>query len=280
MPIIDVQVHAYEANRPERPWLGKLHGPAHVTGDEMIAAMDATGIDGAIIVSPFNLYGFDASYAQAVYAAHPSRFRVVKPVDAADPLVGEIIKAWSAEKEAVGIRILLNLATSTDPADPGLNRALAAAARSNMPVNMLIWGRVDQALALAAKNPDTVMIIDHLGLDQPFDRPAPAQPWANLPKILSFAEYPNVRIKISGACTLSHEPYPFNDIWEPILKIIDAFGIDRCMWGTDWTRATAFLTFEQGVDPFRSTTRLSETDRAKLMGGTVEQVYKWTLSDQ
>jgi len=35
------------------------------------------------------------------------------------------------------------------------------------------------------------------------------------------------------------------------------------------------LTYEQGVAPFRDTTRLSEEDKAKLMGGTLEKVYKW-----
>src|SRR4051794_25785028 len=71
MPIVDVQVHAYERNHPGRPWVGHIAGPEHVTGDEMVAAMNAVGVDGAILVSPFALYGFDASYAIEVGAAHP-----------------------------------------------------------------------------------------------------------------------------------------------------------------------------------------------------------------
>ena len=47
MPTIDVQVHAYERNRPGRPWVGVLRGPPQVTGDDMVAAMDAVGVDGA-----------------------------------------------------------------------------------------------------------------------------------------------------------------------------------------------------------------------------------------
>ena len=55
MRVIDVQVHAYEHNHPGRPWVGELHGPASANGAEMVAAMDAVGVDGAIIVSTFNL---------------------------------------------------------------------------------------------------------------------------------------------------------------------------------------------------------------------------------
>jgi len=63
MMTIDCQVHAYERNHPGRPWAGHLAGPPHVTGDEMVAAMDAVGVDGALLVSPFSLYQYDASYA-------------------------------------------------------------------------------------------------------------------------------------------------------------------------------------------------------------------------
>jgi L-fuconolactonase len=47
------------------------------------------------------------------------------------------------------------------------------------------------------------------------------------------------------------------------------------MWGTDWTRAVALLTYAQGVQAFRLTDRLSDSDRAALMGGTPQRVYDW-----
>ena len=70
-PTIDSQVHAYERNRPERPWNGFLQGPDEVTGDDMVAAMDAVGIDGALLVSPFSMYRYDASYALEVLRPGP-----------------------------------------------------------------------------------------------------------------------------------------------------------------------------------------------------------------
>src|SRR4051795_9629688 len=95
MLTIDAQVHAYERNHPGRPWQGHLAGPEEVTGDQMVAAMDAVGVDGAILVSPFSLYRFDASYAQEVRAKHPDRFALVKPVDPNDPAVADTIAAWA-----------------------------------------------------------------------------------------------------------------------------------------------------------------------------------------
>jgi predicted TIM-barrel fold metal-dependent hydrolase len=276
MPIIDSQVHAYERNHPGRPWAAVLHGPLEVTGDQMVAAMDAVGVDGAILVSPFTMYRFDASYALEVHTRHPGRFGLVKPLDVSDPAVGDTVAAWAKTPGAVGVRIMMNRDVSTDPADPGVNGVLAAAGRHSLPVNLLAWGRLDQAGQLAARNPSTQLVIDHLGLQQPFEPPPPAQPWADLPNVLALAAHPNIAIKISGACTLSREPFPYRDIWDPLRRIFDAFGLDRCLWGTDWTRAVGLLTYAQGVDAFRVTDRLSDADRATLMGGALERVYKWS----
>src|SRR3984885_10889807 len=155
MAIIDVQVHAYECNHPGRPWAGHIAGPDHVTGDEMVLAMNAVGVDAAILVSPFSLYRYDPSYAVRVYAAHPTRFRLIKPVDTTNTGVSDVIAEWTAAKGSVAIRVFLNQETSPDPADPGINRALAAAAKHSLPVNLACSRRLEHVDGLAARNSDT-----------------------------------------------------------------------------------------------------------------------------
>lgn len=278
MPTIDVQVHVYERNHPGRPWAAVLHGPAEVTGDQMIAAMDEVGVDGAIMVSPYTQYRYDASYALDVRNKHPGRFAVVKPVDPTDPRVADTITAWKTTPGAVGIRIMMAAGPLVAPEDPGVNRVLEAAARHSLPVNVLSWGRLQQIAPLAARHPNTRIVIDHLGLVQPFEPPKPAEPWAELPTLLALAAHANVVVKISGAGTLSQRAFPYEDIWDPLRRIIDAFGIDRCMWGTDWTRAVEFLTYKEGVEAFRVTDCLSDSERNTLMGGTLQQVYGWAPS--
>src|SRR3954453_12049805 len=119
MLTIDSQVHAYERDHPGRPWIGVLRGPPEVTGDDMVAAMDAVGVDGALLVSPFAMYRYDASYALEVYKAHPRRFGLIKPVAPTDPEVAETIRDWSAIEGTVGVRIMMRDGVSTDAADPG-----------------------------------------------------------------------------------------------------------------------------------------------------------------
>src|SRR2546428_355973 len=173
MATIDSQVHSYEANTPKRPWHSVPNWPDHVTGDEMVAALDA-------------------------------------------------------------------------------------------------------GAALIDRHPDTRFIIDHLGIMQPRTPPVAPQPWADLPKVLDLARRRNAVIKVSGACTLSREPYPFPDIWDPLARVFDAWGFERCLWGTDWTRAFAVVNYEQAVEPFRQTDRLSDSERAMLMGGACAKAYRWS----
>ena len=275
--IIDSQVHAYEANTPKRPWATVPNWPPHVTGDEMVAAMDKVGVDGAIFISSFSMYQYDASYAVEVQRRHPNRMAIVKPVDAANPALDEVVAEWKKTPGTVGIRIMM----TRDPgrvlaSDADLDRVARAAVKYDFPLNVLCWGNLDSGMALIDRNPDTRFILDHLGLLQPRQPPAPPEPWAELPKVLALAKRKNVVIKISGACTLSREPYPFDDIWDPLKRIFDAWGFERCLWGTDWTRAFAVVNYENAVKPFLETKVLSESERAMLMGGACARAYGWS----
>jgi L-fuconolactonase len=275
-PIIDAQVHAYERDRPERPWVGILPGPTEVTGDDMVTAMDAVGVDGALLVSPWTTYRYDASYAREVHARHPGRFGLIKPFDASSPDVGDEVAEWAQTPGAVGARIVLLEQATPAPTDPGLARILVASAEHGLPVNILCWDKLDLFSAIARRFPHTQLVLDHLGLRQHFVPPAPVDPFAALEDVIALARFDNVAIKISGACTLSREPYPYPDLWDPLCRLFEAFGFARCLWGTDWTRAVAFLSFEHAVEAFRSCTRLSDSERAALMGGSLMRIYRWS----
>ena len=164
MPIIDSQVHVYAANTPERPWFKVPPWPDHVTGDEMVAAMDALGVDGAIFVSAFSMYRYDASYAVEVQNAHPGRFALVKPVDPTDPAVAEVISEWKNTAGTVGIRIMYEEEAGLEPGDPGVDLILREAVRHDFPVNILCWENLDATITLVDRHPDTRFVIDHLGI--------------------------------------------------------------------------------------------------------------------
>ena len=167
MPIIDSQVHAYERNHPGRPWQGTLVGPAEVTGDQMVAAMDAVGVDGAMLVSPFSMYRYDASYALEVCGEAP---RPVRPGQAGRPersrrrrddrrLGGDRRHGRHPHHDA---RRRLDRSGRSR-----LNRVLPAAAQHSLPVNLLVLGPAGAGRAAGGAQPE------HAAGDRP-SRPAAA----------------------------------------------------------------------------------------------------------
>ena len=178
MPVIDVQVHPFDRNHPGRPWASPAAGGLDsATGEEMVAAMASVGVDGAIMVSSFTAYKYDPSYALEVYNTYPDKFRVVTPVDVTDPAIDDVVAKWAATKGARGIRIRMRDDLPMDADHPGLNRAFAAAGKHGLPVNLLCSGILDKGLPHIQRHPDTVIVIDHLGLRQPHRPPVPPGAW-------------------------------------------------------------------------------------------------------
>lgn len=277
MQIIDAQVHVYERNTAARPWTDVLAGPDEVTGGMMVAALNAVGVDGAIVVSPYAMYRFDPSYALAVASQWPDRFAVVAPVDPSRPDIADFVAQWAQDRRTVGLRLMIYSDADVERlVGGGADAFLRAAARYRQPICLACFGRAGQIAAVPRRHPDVQFVIDHLGLHQPFVPPVPVAPFVDLPPVLALADCPNVFIKVTGVPTLSKQPFPYDDIWPQLTRVFDAFGIDRCMWGTDWTRATAFLSQQQAVLCFSKALRLSPSDRERLMGGTLRQIFRWS----
>jgi predicted TIM-barrel fold metal-dependent hydrolase len=244
----------------------------------MVAAMDAVGVDGAILVSPWGDYRTDTTFAEGVYREYPNRFRLVAPISPAADNIGPRLRDWAVTPGAAGVRLLFLRDHFFEASHPGVVATITGATELGMPINIHCWGYLSIMEALAARHPDALLVLDHLGITQPLRAPAPPGSFDELSRVLALARYSNVALKITGACTYSNRPFPYDDLWEPVGRLIDAFGIERCMWGTDWTRTSNILTYEEGVSAFRDHWPLTASYRAALMGGTATRLYNWARS--
>src|SRR5262249_34369486 len=153
----------------------------------------------------FSAYEYDPSYALEVYNTYPDKFRVVTPVDATNQAIDDVVAQWAATPGARGIPIRMRDGLPMDADHPGLNRAFAAAAKHGLPVILLAGATLKKGPPHTPRPRDPVIFIAHPGLLHPPRPPVPADVWADLPKLLALAQYENVRVKISGACTMSHQ---------------------------------------------------------------------------
>jgi len=276
MDLIDAQVHAYERDHPSRPWAGALPGPSAVTADDLVAAMDEVDVSRAILVSPWTLYREDTSYAVEVYRAYPDRVRLVAPIVVRDHAAADIATAWASTPGAVGIRLMAGVAESFQAGDAAVAATVRAAESADFPVSVYCPGPLGILDELAQRHPDTQFVLDHLGLAQPLTPPPPDDPFAGFDQVLALARYPNIAVKVSAACTLSHRPFPFQDLWGHLGRLFEAFGIDRCLWGTDWTRCLELVTYPEAVAAFRDHLPLTLSEREVLLGGAAARIFRWS----
>ncbi len=130
-------------------------------------------------------------------------------------------------------------------------------------------------MALIDRHPDTRFIIDHLGILQPRVPPAPPQPWADLPKVLELAKRPNAVIKVSGACTLSREPYPFPDIWDPLARMFEP-GVSIAACGARTGPAHSRSSITNRPSSPSSTPTASATASGNADGRRRAKAYGWS----
>ncbi len=94
---------------------------------------------------------------------------------------------------------------------------------------------------------------------------------------MALARYPNVSVKVSNTAGLSREPYPWRDIAVHIKRVFDAYGPQRCYWGTDMTNSYAKGNYRQRITHFtEELSFLSESDKDWMMGRGIVQRLKWT----
>ena len=155
-PTIDCQVHAYDRNNEDN-YRSVLAGPATVTGEEMVAAMDAVGVDGALLISPFTIYGYDSSYCEGVAERYPDRFGLIAPFDPNSPGVGAEVEAWAERPGVVGARVVLNF-ESVGADHAGVDAIMSAGGAAGIPINVLCWQNLPELRAYAQRHPDTQLV--------------------------------------------------------------------------------------------------------------------------
>jgi len=141
----------------------------------------------------------------------------------------DVIADWKKIPGTGGIRIMMTKEAGREPTDPGLDRILRAAVAPRLPVNMLCWGNLDAGMAIVDRHPETrfITITGHTAAARTPRR----RSLADLPKGAGTRQAPERGVKVSGACTLSREPYPFPGHLGPACRVFDAWGFRALLAG-------------------------------------------------
>ena len=290
MEIIDSQIHIWEKDHVGRPWdrefaVQRNWGASDaVTFERAIGAMDAVGVDAALLTS-CPLY-HDLDYPIQAFHAYPERFRIVAQIDLSGSFPEQQVEQFQEQAGAVAIRIFL------PHTEEQLYRQLRERAfepifrtsqRHGLPVMLSVMGRVAEVADTAKSQPDVQLVIDHLGMLEvgiakgliESGRRETTAVFESLDDLLSLAIYPNVAIKLSGVPTASNDAYPYADLWPHLHRIVEAFGVERLMWGSNFSRTHPTLTYAEGLNYIRETNELSANEKELILGENARRLLPW-----
>jgi predicted TIM-barrel fold metal-dependent hydrolase len=188
--------------------------------------LDGHRVAHALLVQPSG-YGTDNAAMLDAIAAYPGRCKGIAVLDSATP---ERELAALGERGVIGVRF--NLASYerdalTRPEAPGfLARLKALGWYAQVFADDAQWPEIAEIL----RKSGVKVLIDHFGLRDTAD--GIAQP--GFQAVLRLGREGNAAVKLSAPFRISREPGTYRDL-EPFARaVIDAFGIERCVWGSDW----------------------------------------------
>jgi predicted TIM-barrel fold metal-dependent hydrolase len=273
--IVDAQVHLWKANGPDYPWNegARPQLPEPFTIERAIPLMDEAGVDRVVIVPP--ALNDVNSYALEAVKRYPTRFAVMGRIPLKEPKSAALLPDWKKQAGMLGLRVSFNGPTAPWLTDGTADWFWPAAEKAALPVMFLAFGRVALFAPIAERHPGLPLIIDHMGVNAAIAKDGKVA--EHIGHAVALAKYPNVSVKMSNLVNASVEPYPFRDLNDHLKRVFDAYGPQRCHWGTDVTNAYARATWRQRITHFTEELKfLSESDKDWVMGRSITERLKWT----
>lgn len=157
--------------------------------------------------------------------------------------------------------------------DPDFDRGYAVLNKYNLSYDLdATWEDLDKARALAERHPDTLLILGHAG----FPRARSDEYYNNWRAAMTrFAGAPNVAVKISGLGMVDQR-WTVESIRPWVLSCLEAFGIERCMFGTNWPVDRLFSSYTDLVAAYRAVVAdLSDAEQDLLFARNAEKFYRF-----
>lgn len=274
--IVDSQIHLWKANTPDRPWPNGAQAqlPEPMTIERVVPIMDEGLVDRVVVVPP-SLEGTRFDYGQEAARRYPGRFATMGRVNLDDPNERQRVPKMLEQPAVVGARFFFQPAIAKWLTDGTADWFWPMAEKMRLPVMFLTIGQTPLFAAIAERHPQLPLIIDHLGVTIESVRDNSMA--TRVAEAAALAKYPNVSVKLSSVPLYSAEAYPWRDMDPHIKRLFEAFGPQRCHWGTDITNSLARATMKQRVTHFTEELKfLSETDKDWIMGKSILEKLRWS----
>ncbi len=242
-----------------------------VSVEQLIAAMDATGVQKAALVQASTCYGHDNSYVADAVATHPRRFTGVFSVDVLASDAAERIRYWVGKK-LTGLRLFTFGSTMSEQAnwldDAKSYPAWACASELRLPICLQMSAKaIPQAIKMAKRFPNVRIVLDHCARPTLEDGP----PYAAAASLFDLSRHTNIYLKLTPRIFAeSHKGKATPETFFP--RLVAEFGASRLAWGSNYPSSEGALP--QLLKTARDTLAcLPQADQEWIFAKTAQVLY-------
>ena len=246
LPRIDTHIHLYDTRREgSSTFLNptvheKIYFPHFA--QQFVDTASQAGVDYAVVVEASQRREDNFWLMQHVDTSN-ALLAFIANLDPRDPFYVSDLDSLCTYEKFRGIRI--RPSTSINIANASIMASFAHLARKNLVLELGGNGVDPKTISTIARRfPNMNIIMNHLaGVRMQGDQLAPGDYMARLTE---FAREPNVYCKISALYTLiGQSPAPINaDAYKPLIDpVIEAFGPERVLFGSNWTLSDMHGTY-------------------------------------
>jgi predicted TIM-barrel fold metal-dependent hydrolase len=294
-PIIDPHHHLWDLGRNKYPWLQERPLRPRVEGDVSPIARDylledyrADTRNQNVVKSVAVESGWDpsdpvgeAAWLQGLADKHGFPHGIVARATLDAPDVERVLEAHAAYQNVRGIRHIVNwhpdpVKTYVDRPDlirtAEWRRGFSLLRRFGFSFDLQLYpAQMADAAALAHEFPDVPIILNHAGM--PVDRDGQGLDlWRRGMRELAAA--PNVAVKISGLGVVDRQ-WTVKSIRPFVLQTIEAFGVSRCMFASNFPVDKLWSDFDALYAAFREVTEpFSAAERRQLFHDNAARYYR------
>ena len=271
MPIVDTHAHIYAPDEARYPPIVEPLRPPGGAGSLEHLRRDsrANGVAAVCAIQTSTFYRFDNRYICDTARAEPGWVAGVCTLDPDDPVSPATLAGFV---RAYGIRGMRSIPAADGTLDgPGVRGLWAAAQELGIVVNLLIEPELaDQADRLLGRFPGLRVVLDHC-----LNLKAGPNLDATLEAVRRLSRHPNLHAKLTFVATGSAGGYPCADMHAPCLSLIEAFGPERCVWGSDFPCElwAPKITVAEHLRIFTHDLPLGTVARAAILGGTAMSLW-------
>lgn len=183
------------------------------------------------------------------------------------------LERLAANPKVKGLRRVFHVMPDALAQDPLVGDNLRRLAATGLSFDLCALPRQLPLMAeLAARAPDVQFVLDHCG--NPNVKDGELDPWRA--DVNALAALPNVACKVSGVIAYGRPAGATADDLRPFVEhVIDAFGWDRVVWGSDWPVCTLTANLTRWVDTTMALIAGASADeRAALLNRNAERIYR------